>query len=104
MATTFRGYPIKFVDSIDWNLDAEGRYKKEYWGYIVVSKDGGCQVVNKEGYSANADVLPTMYDLFQEIDRLSKKIESQNRIDELLKLKEKFSVDEIIRLSEKGIL
>ena len=88
------------VDKIDYTL-TNGKYKKEYWGKIVAADTGEWIVVDEEG---NTAVITKEWweSLFKQFENKEKPIKKTDVAD-LLKLKEKFTVDEIIRLKKEGL-
>ena len=90
------------VDRMDYTLTDDGKYKKEYWGKIIVDNTGGWIIVDEDGY-AKTLTKDEWINLFKHFKN-REEVKSKPTISDLLKLKEKFTVDEIIRLKNEGLI
>ena len=110
------------VDSIDFNVDIDGKYNSRYLGKMVFDsycgmyfpESGGCFTV-VSGFTTNDGQSVNAYDLWQQIVMRqweasqnkpeANKSEEKLSIEQLTHLKASgHSVDEIIRLKSEGVL
>ncbi|MCD6221994.1 hypothetical protein J7K25_07560 [bacterium] len=90
------------VDKIDYTL-TDGKYKKEYWGKIVVDNTGVWMVVDEKG-EIGSITGDWWIDLFKQFEKKKERKKVKVDVSDLLKLKEKFTVDEIIKLRNEGLV
>lgn len=106
------------VDQLDWIMQ-DGAYKKEYWGNFVIDPSGTGWIFSRDGKTVDSissgiagllaeaigrPVLPTLPDTPPEKDFIAPVLqETAHSVSEVLRLKDKFTVEEIISLRHEGI-
>jgi len=119
MVKSFKDFKLKIVDAIDYSLDDQGRYKEEYRNAIVVTTTGEDFIIVDDGgncFMAVSQVGLNIAINFRELFEIAfnslestKSSENDSQfnfsdVEKLLKLRERFSVDEIVKLKEAKLI
>ena len=96
------------VNSIEYSMDVNGQYKLDYRGKLVFDQSQNQLVYfHQDGHNYNnlplyiCDGLNT---IFTPKDFINQEWDLKDHIQELIQLKQSFTVSEIIRLKNEGLI
>jgi len=92
---TYQRREVILVDQMDFTVDDEGKYKKEYWGKVIIDRNGSVFIIAEDGQQSSEifNLRAFINENYMNMD-----------IDNLMKLKDKFSTKDIIELRKNGII